>query len=226
VGLYVETRIRAGLDRVWERTQDPALHQRWDLRFSRIEPLGGDPPRFRYAVRVLGLTVHGTGVHAGERHRPDGTRTSVLRFASAHPLSLIAEGSGYWRYLPDGAGVRFLTGYDYRPRWGRLGRVVDRVAFRPLMGWGTAWSFDRLRLWCERDVPPERALRIALVDAGARVAAVVAAAALSPWLALPAAVAAALLPAPRTAPSARRCRRRPAASVSAPTILRRLAAAR
>lgn len=25
------------------------------------------------------------------------------------------------------------------------------------MGWATAWSFDRLRLWLERDISPERA---------------------------------------------------------------------
>ncbi|MFN0090888.1 MAG: hypothetical protein ACKVWR_11560 [Acidimicrobiales bacterium] len=42
--------------------------------------------------------------------------------------------------------MRFLTRYDYRPRWGRLGGLVDRWLFRPVFGWATAWSFDRLRL--------------------------------------------------------------------------------
>jgi hypothetical protein len=32
--IYVETVIRADLDRLWERTQLPVLHQRWDLRFG------------------------------------------------------------------------------------------------------------------------------------------------------------------------------------------------
>lgn len=27
--------------------------------------------------------------------------------------------------------------------------------FHPLIGWATAWSFDRLRLWIERGIPPE-----------------------------------------------------------------------
>lgn len=31
-----------------------------------------------------------------------------------------------------------------------------------------AWSFDRLRLWCERGVPPERALRNAWVEVAVR----------------------------------------------------------
>ncbi|NEB06050.1 hypothetical protein [Streptomyces sp. SID13726] len=162
MGLYIETRIRADLEDLWNRTQDPSQHQRWDLRFTRITYLPraeGEPQRFRYATRVLpGLTVAGTGVSAGERERPDGTRTSALRFSSPHPLSLLAEGSGYWRYVPDGDGVTFLTGYDYRPRWGRAGALADRLLFRPLMGWATAWSFDRLRLWLERGITPERAL--------------------------------------------------------------------
>lgn len=156
MGLHVETRVRAGLETLWERTQAPDRHQRWDLRFTEITHLpraDGEPQRFRYATRVLPfLTVSGTGVAAGERERPDGTRTSALRFSSAHPLSLLAEGSGYWRYVPDGDGVRFLTGYDHRPRRGRFGALADRLVLRPLMGWATAWSFDRPRLRLEDGV--------------------------------------------------------------------------
>ncbi|GAA2735909.1 hypothetical protein [Streptomyces nogalater] len=172
MGLYIETHIRADLDELWARTQDPARHQRWDLRFTEIDYLPraeGEPQRFRYATRVLPfLTVSGTGVAAGEKERADGTRTSALRFASAHPLSLIADGGGYWRYVPDAHGVRFLTGYDYRPRWGPLGALADRLLFRPLMGWATAWSFDRLRLWLERGITPERALRNWLAELAVR----------------------------------------------------------
>ncbi|MEU8784151.1 hypothetical protein [Streptomyces sp. NPDC048637] len=233
MGLYVEARIRAGLDEVWDRSQLPDQHQRWDLRFSEIDYLPcapGEPQRFRYATRVLPLlTVHGTGVSAGERNRPDGTRTSALRFSSAHPLSLIAEGSGYWRYVPDGDGLRFLTGYDYRPRWGRFGRAADRLLFRPLMGWATAWSFDRLRLWCERGITPERSLRYALAELCVRIAVVVAALAAVPvaafGVALSVAAAALLLPPLPVTPAARRCLRRPpkragrSESAAAPTAL-------
>ncbi|MDT0460833.1 hypothetical protein RM550_34805 [Streptomyces sp. DSM 41527] len=229
--LYVEARIRAGIDDVWDRSQMPDRHQRWDLRFSEIDYLPcapGEPQRFRYATRVLPLlTVDGTGVSAGERNRPDGTRTSALRFFSAHPLSLIEEGRGYWRYVQDGDALRFLTGYDYRPRWGRFGRAVDRLLFRPLMGWATAWSFDRLRLWCERGITPERSLRQALAEVCVRIAAVVAsAAAVAPATALAAAGAALLLPPLPTTPAARRCLRRPperaagrSESAAAPTAL-------
>lgn len=231
MGLYVEARIRAGIDDVWDRSQVPDQHQRWDLRFSEIDYLPcapGEPQRFRYATRVLPLlAVDGTGVSAGERNRPDGTRTSALRFSSAHPLSLIEEGRGYWRYVPDGDALRFLTGYDYRPRWGRFGRVVDRLLFRPLMGWATAWSFDRLRLWCERGITPERSLRHALAEVCVRSAAVVAtAAAVAPATALAVAGAALLLPPLPGTPAARRCLRRPperaagrSESAAAPTAL-------
>ena len=37
--------------------------------------------------------------------------------------------------------------------------MFDRLMFRPLMGWATAWSFDRLRLWLEEGITPDRAWR-------------------------------------------------------------------
>lgn len=40
--------------------------------------------------------------------------------------------------------------------------------FRPLIGWATAWSFDRLRLWIDRGVPPEVSMRMALIHGLAR----------------------------------------------------------
>jgi len=227
--LYVETVVRADLDELWQRTQEPGPHQRWDLRFTRIDYLPKAEPdaeqHFRYAVRVLPwFEVDGTGVSVGERTGPDGSRTSALRFSSAHPLSLIRSGAGYWRYVPTTEGVRFLTGYDYQPGWGRLGALADRP-FRLLMGWGTAWSFDRLRLWLERGTPPEVSLRRALLDVAARVAVCAVA-----WWAGPVVLAAALTlgallaPPLPTTPAARRCRRRPPdrRSATAPSSLHTL----
>lgn len=234
VGLYIETRVRVDLETLWERTQEPDRHQRWDLRFTEIDYLpraGDEPQRFRYATRVLPfLVVAGTGVSAGERHRAGGDRVSALRFASPHPLSLLAEGSGYWRYVPTADGVRFLTGYDYRPRWGLPGRAADRLVFRPLMGWATAWSFDRLRLWCERGITPERSRNRWLLELLARVLAVAV-----PWAAgsLPLGFAslaavpltvlglavAVLVPPSSRAPAARRCLRTPPARTREPRLL-------
>lgn len=154
-GIYVETTVAASLDLVWSLTQDPEAHVRWDVRFSQIVPTGltaSGATRFRYTRRVPFRTVAGEGVSIGETRRPDGTRTSALRFATADRLSPIRSGRGYWRYVPDGGRVRFLTGYDYTPGWGR---ALDRLA-RPLLGWATAWSFDRLRIWAERGEPPEQ----------------------------------------------------------------------
>lgn len=208
--LYVETLIRADMDQLWRLTQEPGQHQRWDLRFTRIEPCQDGPGQFRYVVRLLpGLQVSGMGVCAGERIRPDGTCTSALRFGSGQRLSLIRSGSGYWRYVPEAAGIRFLTGYDYRPGWGRLGWPADRV-FRPLLGWATAWSFDRLRLWLENGVPPERSLRLAVLDAWLRIGLLMCA-----WNVLPVSAAVlamgAIVGAPplHGVPSARRCLRHP-----------------
>ncbi|MEV0254364.1 hypothetical protein AB0H82_08845 [Streptomyces sp. NPDC050732] len=228
MGLYIEARIRADLDDLWARTQEPGSHQRWDLRFTEIDYLPcreGEPRHFRYATRVLPfLTIAGTGVSAGEKRRPDGTRTSALRFACPHPLSLLEEGSGYWRYVPTPDGdIRFLTGYDYRPRWGRCGKIADRAVLRPLMGWATAWSFDRLRLWLERGTTPERALLNAVADVVTRVLLVVAAVVLAPMTALATAALMLMLPPLPTTPAARRCLRTPPARARDPRLLATLA---
>jgi hypothetical protein len=143
------------MERVWQLTQHPAEHARWDVRFSRITPtapLAGGGMRFVYERRLPGFTITGTGTTIGERGRPDGTRTSALRFDADDRLSPLGSGRGYWRYRSDGDAVVFSTGYDYAPNWGR---VLD-VVVRPLIGWATAWSFDRLRIWAETGVPPER----------------------------------------------------------------------
>jgi hypothetical protein len=173
MSIYVEILVRAPMDALWRHTQTPTLHERWDLRFSRIEYLPRrsetEPQRFRYATRIgFGMEVAGDGETVGERDRPDGCRSSALRFGSDSRLSIIREGSGYWKYLPVPEGILFLTRYDYRTRFGAIGSAVDRWIFRPLIGWATAWSFDRLRLWLEDGVDPAQAVRQAVVRALAR----------------------------------------------------------
>ncbi|MEV6600946.1 hypothetical protein AB0M36_29475 [Actinoplanes sp. NPDC051346] len=210
--IYVETLIAAPLDRLWAATQDHRQHTRWDARFGRIDPVPGSAPAaFSYATAVLpGVEIAGYGVHSGERRRPGGDATSALRFGSADPRSPIEEGSGYWRYVPVPGGVRFLTGYAYRTRWGRTGRLVDLV-FGPAFGWATAWSFDRLRLWLDHGVSPERARTHGIAEVLSRAALVTAAVALDgrPWVVVVAAgLAFGVPPHPHT-PAARRCRRRP-----------------
>ena len=158
--IYVEAFIRAPIDVLWALTQSPELHERWDLRFSSITylPRASDavPQRFRYTTRLgFGLVISGEGETQGERNGPGGQRTSALAFWSDSPISLIRSGAGYWKYTPTGDGVRFVTGYDYAVRFGAVGQVFDRLIFRPLIGWATAWSFDQLRLWAEYGQRPE-----------------------------------------------------------------------
>lgn len=252
----METRIRAGMDTLWAATQEPDLHQRWDVRFGSIrylteaEAAGSEAVRgFRYATRIVpGLVIAGSGVSIGERIRSDGTCTSALRFWSPHPLSLIRTGSGWWRYVPQPDGtIRFLTGYDYEPGWGRLGPSADR-AFRPLLGWATAWSFDRLRLWTDDGVDPRTALLAGLAWSGTRLTCAAAAIGVvrslvrSPGCPHPVgapplltttrgsvltgalAVAALRLPRPRSAPDAGRCLRVPPDALSrrTPSSMQRL----
>lgn len=132
-GIYVERLIRSDIEKVWEQTQRPELHEPWDLRFTKIEYLPrvseAEPERFKYTTRIgFGLQIAGQGESTGNREETTGLRTSALKFWSADPKSLIEEGSGYWQYIPTESGVRFLTWYDYRTRFGPLGRLFDTSA--------------------------------------------------------------------------------------------------
>lgn len=171
--LYIGITIQSDLDTIWHRTQTPDIHERWDLRFSTIEylpkPNPDAPQRFRYATRIgLGLTVEGWGESIASRTN-ESERTSSLRFGSDSRISLIREGSGYWKYTHSGNEIEFETGYDYRTRFGLAGRIFDRLVFRPLMGWATAWSFDRLHLWIERGIDPALSAQRAITHAAARI---------------------------------------------------------
>lgn len=171
----MEIRIRGSIEEVWRRTQDPALHECWDLRFTQIEylPRASDvaPQRFRYATRIgFGLRIHGEGESTGTRNGPAGERTSALKFWSGDAKSLIRDGSGYWRYVSVDGSVRFLTWYSYRTRFGFWGRTIDAIFFHRLMAWATAWSFDRLRLWIERGIDPVHSMQRSIAHAVARLA--------------------------------------------------------
>jgi len=170
--IYVECQIKGTMDRLWELTQQPEHHEQWDLRFTNIEylprPDGSEPQRFIYATRIgFGLRIQGEGETTGE-HEESKDRSSALKFWSTDRKSLIETGSGYWKYITQNDGVRFLTRYDYRVRFGVLGRVLDVAIFRPVMHWATAWSFDRLRLWIEKGIAPEVSLERSVVNTVAR----------------------------------------------------------
>ncbi len=173
MSIYVEILIRGSMEELWRRTQQPDLHERWDLRFSEIVYLPrathSEPQRFRYATRIgFGMRIRGDGESEGSRISSTGESVSALKFWSEDCKSLIREGSGYWRYVPTPDGIRFLTWYSYRTRFGPVGRLLDRTLFRPLMGWATAWSFDRLRLWIDKGLDPAISARRTAVHAIAR----------------------------------------------------------
>ena len=172
MGIYVEIPISGSMEELWEKTQNPQLHQRWDLRFNQIEYLpreADQPQKFLYRTRIgFGFTIDGNGESTDARDGDGGSRTSSLKFWSADPKSLIKAGSGYWKYVPTEAKISFFTWYDYETRFRMFGKVIDACIFRPLLGWATAWSFDRLRLWIERGIPPEMSQARALVYLVAR----------------------------------------------------------
>jgi hypothetical protein len=173
MGIYVETRIHGTMDELWRLTQTPERHVCWDLRFTDIEYLSrpdeNQPQQFLYATRIgFGLAIQGKGETVGQRDGANGERASALKFWSDDPKSLIREGAGYWRYVPTTDSLRFFTFYDYCVRFGVLGRAFDALVFRPLIGWATAWSFDRLRLWIEKGIDPAVSLQRSLLHFVAR----------------------------------------------------------
>ncbi|WP_142036494.1 hypothetical protein [Arthrobacter sp. SLBN-100] len=216
------------------------MHAKWDLRFSRIVPLsidGEGVQQFRCEFRLPFHTMHGTGTSLGNRDRSDGQSTSVLKFDTFDPLSPIGRGSGYWRYIPTKAGLRFITGYNYSPGMGALGKLMDSWLFRPALGWATAVSFDRLRMWADFDLDPKASRNRWFMDAVARAVGIVTAALLlraavekrnatAAIACLAVAGASCLVPPHRTVPRAGRCLRQAPdlRSWHAPSALATLAA--
>ncbi|WP_431802323.1 DoxX-like family protein [Halobacillus andaensis] len=158
--IYVEIPIKGDMDNLWSSSQTPDLHQQWDLRFSSITYLPkdheSDPQEFLYKTNIgFGLAVEGWGRSVGSFNGKDGSRTSSLHFGSDQRMSLITEGKGYWKYIPnENSSLTFLTQYDYKTRFGKFGELLDFCLFRPLIGWATALSFDVLKRWMEKGEAP------------------------------------------------------------------------
>ncbi|MGX4585575.1 DoxX-like family protein [Paenibacillus chitinolyticus] len=166
--IYVELDIQTDMETLWKATQTPELHQQWDLRFTEITylPRNGDrePQRFHYRTRIgFGMNIAGTGETKAKMNLLTGERVSGLKFGSPQRISLIRSGSGYWKYSPRGGSVTFATRYTYDTRFGAAGRWFDRCLFRPLFGYATAWSFDMLRIWLEKGIPPSVSIQRALM---------------------------------------------------------------
>lgn len=162
--IYVEIPIQANVEEVWGMSQKPELHEQWDIRFSSITYLPkkyeDDPQSFLYETKIgLGVKVAGWGKSIGAHNKKDGSKTSSLHFGTDQKISIIREGTGYWKYIPTENGSTFLTQYDYDVRYGLFGRLLD-LFFRPIMGWATALSFDVLKRWMEKgELPRTQYLR-------------------------------------------------------------------
>ena len=102
--IYVEIPIQAEIEKVWEASQKPNMHEQWDLRFSSITYLPkeeGKPQEFVYS-RTVGpfINVEGWGKSVGTFHKENGTRSSSLQFGTEQWISPIREGRGFWKYEP------------------------------------------------------------------------------------------------------------------------------
>ncbi|MCA0987388.1 DoxX-like family protein [Guptibacillus algicola] len=157
--IYVELPVQANMDELWEATQTPEHHEQWDLRFSSIYYLPkeeDEPQRFTYRTNIgFGYGIEGFGESIGSHNGKDGSKTSSLRFGTDQKASLIKEGRGYWKYNPQhNDTITFLTQYDYQVNFGAIGLLIDKLIFRPMIGWATALSFDVLKRWLEKGEKP------------------------------------------------------------------------
>jgi len=147
--IVVEAIIPAPVEIVWERSQDPAEHVRWDIRFNDIRYRDDKDDRgfslMDYRTRIgFGVTVDGIGRYL--QNSPP--HHSTFEFESDDWKSLITKGRGIWQYEPMRDGTYFKTVYDYGVRYGLAGRLLDYLLFRRLMQLATEWGFETLRLWC------------------------------------------------------------------------------
>ncbi|MBO1005495.1 hypothetical protein DFR56_11539 [Pseudogracilibacillus auburnensis] len=70
--IYVEVPIYTNLEKLWEYTQKPHLHEKWDLRFSSITYLPkeeNEPQHFVYKTKIgFGVQIEGWGKSVGQHH--------------------------------------------------------------------------------------------------------------------------------------------------------------
>ncbi len=150
--IVVGALIPAPVERVWERTQEPELHTRWDVRFTSIRYLPECDARgfhlMDYRTHLgFGLEVRGWGRYLANTPLV----RSTFEFGSDDWRSLILEGRGVWLYERRPEGTFFKTVFDYQTRHGVPGELLDAALFRPVMRLGTEWGFETLRQWCAGD---------------------------------------------------------------------------
>ena len=141
--------IPAPVELVWERTQVPDLHVRWDIRFTQIRYLKEKDERgfnlMDYRTRIgFGIEVCGYGHYL----QSTPLELSTFEFDSDDWKSLITNGRGIWLYKRSGQGTYFKTVYDYEIRHGWVGRLIDYMLFRNMIRLATEWGFETLRRWC------------------------------------------------------------------------------
>jgi len=78
MSIYVEILVRASMDALWAHTQMPALHERWDLRFSRIDYLPRAPAAGE-SVPSKAQNAIATGRGHRRRSHEEGCRGAAVK---------------------------------------------------------------------------------------------------------------------------------------------------
>jgi hypothetical protein len=150
--IVVEALIPAAVETVWARSQEPASHVRWDIRFTTIankpevDARGYHLMDYRTDV-AFGIEVAGEGRYL----HSTPLEHSTFEFDSDDWKSIIRDGRGIWQYERRGDATLFKTVYDYAARYGFLGAFLDWLVFRRVLQLSTEWGFETLRQWCAGD---------------------------------------------------------------------------
>jgi hypothetical protein len=151
--IVVDAVVPASVDIVWERTQEPLSHVKWDIRFTAIRYLDDVDARgyhlMDYRTNIaFGIEVAGVGRYLHSTPR----KSSTFEFDSSDWKSIIKDGRGVWLYQDAEGATYFKTVYDYDARYGWLGSLLDWLIFRRLLQLATEWGFETLRRWCAGDL--------------------------------------------------------------------------
>ena len=139
-------------------TQNPELHEQWDLRFSSITYLPkkseDDPQVFLYETKLgCGVKVAGWGKSIGTHNKEDGSKTSSLHFGTNQKISPICEGKDIGNIYRQITKPHFSPNMTMMYVMVYLDGLLD-LFFRPIMGWATTLSFDVLKRWIEKGESP------------------------------------------------------------------------
>jgi uncharacterized membrane protein len=122
--------IAAPSQTIWDYVQDYRRRAEWDKTVTSFEPIGTDRVGKGVAVRVKSA---GPPPFEYEALYVSFEPYKVSAVKQTRPITNVpfARSAGSWRYQDLGNGrTRFSMTFEYEPKWGLLGRLLDTLLMR------------------------------------------------------------------------------------------------